>query len=351
MRAGASPVGYDATALDEKEKRRHRPRGRSLPAHWDSDTNRAVPTVRTAPPAPQPGGSGSGSRSFALARWQVEKPPGEVFGFKSPYGLTHQTCRTPDRQGRTATGPRRRRPLRGRSSSCGRLLLEPQRARRRLGASRSGLARPARPESGPAPARARPGGSLASSPTGAAVAGETPGRARRWPRSTRRCDRLPARRTTDHRRRAATCPVRRRAGGRPPPPRRRRAGVPEREPVARLRGRAARRARRSALPLALRPSPQPGPAQPPLPRPRARAPGRRLAHRLDGGGQSPGRAECPLRESATQGTPGQAWDPRAILCRSSASSSVASSTPFSMATSRMVRREATASVTISVARS
>ena len=42
---------------------------------------------------------------------------------------------------------------------------------------------------------------------------------------------------------------------------------------------------------------------------------------------------------------------RAIFCRSSASSSVASSTPFSIATSRIVRWEATASFTISVPRS
>ena len=44
-------------------------------------------------------------------------------------------------------------------------------------------------------------------------------------------------------------------------------------------------------------------------------------------------------------------EPRAIARRSSALSSVASSTPFSIATSRIVRLEATASLTISVPRS
>ena len=44
-------------------------------------------------------------------------------------------------------------------------------------------------------------------------------------------------------------------------------------------------------------------------------------------------------------------DPRAIACRSSALSSVSSSTPFSSATSRIVRADPTASCTISVPRS
>ena len=51
------------------------------------------------------------------------------------------------------------------------------------------------------------------------------------------------------------------------------------------------------------------------------------------------------------GQPAYVFSPRAIACRSSASSSVSSSTPFSNATSRIVRCEATASLTISVPRS
>ena len=62
-------------------------------------------------------------------------------------------------------------------------------------------------------------------------------------------------------------------------------------------------------------------------------------------------SHAPASRRSRERASSSAVDPRAIARRSSALSSVASSTPFSIATSRIVRPEATASLTISVPRS
>ena len=86
-----------------------------------------------------------------------------------------------------------------------------------------------------------------------------------------------------------------------------------------------------------------------VPARRARPPGAAGDGHRDAPLRGPGR----LRDARASTTAASATScvPRVIARRSSALSSVCSSTPFSSATSRIVRREATASLTISVPRS
>ena len=101
---------------------------------------------------------------------------------------------------------------------------------------------------------------------------ETRGKARREHRPLRRCGRRPALPRIGRRREAATRAARPRAGSRLLPTTQRRAVAPARGSGGLRHGRAARRARRSPLPLAQRRSPPPGLEKPRLPQPRGRAP-------------------------------------------------------------------------------